>query len=305
MVAIWVLVGLIVSAISVSSLGAAFSIFGLRDLFAGASIAVAAMAGSLELAKFVLAAYLHQRWSHLNVLFKTYLSAAIVTLSLITSMGIFGFLSKAYQSASSVLEAETIKFETLKARQVHNDAEMARITKAIDEIPANRVTKKMQARAEAAPEINQLEQEARTIAQQLADANLHIVDVKQKVGPLIYVSRAFKMNIDDVVKYLILVLVCVFDPLAICLVIATSEAIETRKKALLAPKISPLIAQVDANGSAVAPAAPLAASSTPAAVSDPVANPAAETHGGDEIIKMSFVEEPLSSESQETSQEAG
>jgi hypothetical protein len=139
---------------------------------------------------------------------------------------------------------------------------------------------------------------------------LHIVDVKQKVGPLIYVSRAFKMDIDNVVKYLILVLVCVFDPLAICLVIATSEALETRKKAKLVAQSQPsFVAGPPASvGSVVSAAAPAVAPSV-AALSSETPSPSAAVepvpHGGDEIIKMSFVEEPLSSESQETSQEAG
>src|SRR5258706_15136638 len=109
MVALWCIIGLIVAAVSVSVLGASFSIFGLSQLFSGASLAIIAMATALEFAKFVLAAYLHQTWVRQNIIFKSYLSSAVVILSVITSMGIFGFLSNAYQSASSVLDSENIK----------------------------------------------------------------------------------------------------------------------------------------------------------------------------------------------------
>ena len=108
MIALWCVIGLIVATISVSTLGAAFSVVGLAALFSGAAKAVMAMAGSLELAKFVLAAYLHQRWSELNAIFKYYLVAAIIILSAITSLGVFGFLSDAYQSATVALEIQVL-----------------------------------------------------------------------------------------------------------------------------------------------------------------------------------------------------
>ncbi|MES2856646.1 MAG: hypothetical protein V4692_12320, partial [Bdellovibrionota bacterium] len=231
MVALWVLIGLIISAVAVSVLGAGFSVLGLRDLFSSAAIAVMAMASALEFAKFVLAAYLHQRWTHVNLFMRSYLLIAIVVLSVITSMGIFGFLSNAYQSASAVLEAETLKLQALQDQQGRNANEVARINRSIDEIPVNRVTKKMEARNEAEPLLQALTKQTEQIATQIAQANLHILEVKQKVGPLIYVSKAFKIDLDDVVKYLILILVSVFDPLAICLVVATSEAMEARRKA--------------------------------------------------------------------------
>jgi hypothetical protein len=236
MVTLWVIFGLIIAATAVSVLGASFSVLGLRDLFSGAAIAVMAMAGSLEFAKFVLAAYLHQRWKFLHLFFRSYLLLAIVILSVITSMGIFGFLSNAYQSASATLEAENIKLDALKGQQARNSAEIARMQKAIDEIPANRVTKKMAARAEAEPVINSLTKQTENLATQVDAANLKILEVKQKVGPLIYISKAFKLDLDEIVKYLILVLVSVFDPLAICLVIATSESLQARRLAKLQPQ---------------------------------------------------------------------
>lgn len=230
MTSLWIIIGLIIATVSVSVLGAAFSIVGLGALFSGAAVAVFVMAGALEFAKFVLAAYLHQRWQNCHKIMKIYMLFSIVILSAITSMGIFGFLSNAYQSASSVLEAENIKLEALKSRQLSNGSEIARINKSIEEIPANRVTKKIEARSLAEPAIALLVRDSQQIDVQITESNLKILEVKQKVGPLIYIAKVFKMDIDDVVKYLILVFVSVFDPLAICLVVATTEAIENRKK---------------------------------------------------------------------------
>ncbi len=230
MVPLWCIVGLILSAVSVSILGASFSVFGLGALFSGAVIAVSAMASSLELAKFVLAAYLHQKWDDLNLFFRSYLLMAVVVLSVITSLGIFGFLSDAYQSASSTMETENVKLQALQTQQTNLRAEIARVTALVNEIPVTRISKRLQARKESEPVIADLNQQIDAVQIKINDANLHILDVKKKVGPLIYISRAFNMDIDQVVKYLILILVMVFDPLAICLVVATSEALNSRRK---------------------------------------------------------------------------
>lgn len=229
MTPVWIILGLIIAAASVSALGAAFSIVGLGALFSGALLAVWVMAGSLEFAKFVLAAYLHQRWNHLRFIFKSYLVSSVVILSLITSMGIFGFLTNAYQSASSALDSETIKLDSLKTQQANNAAEITRLNKSVEEIPAARISKRIQARAEIEPSILELTKQNENLEKQITESNLRILDVKQKVGPLIYISKAFNIDIDTVVKYLILLFVTVFDPLAICLVIATSEALDSRK----------------------------------------------------------------------------
>lgn len=285
MVALWITIGLIISTVCVSVLGAAFSVIGIGALFSGAILAVWAMASSLELSKFVLAAYVHQRWPYLNVIYRSYLVFAIVVLSMITSMGIFGFLSDAYQSASTAIETETIKLEAEKAKKQGYLNEIARINKSIDEIPATRITKKMKARQEAEPAIALLNKQSEDIDKLITDGTLRMVEIKKKVGPLMYISRAFKMDIDDVVKYLILVFVSVFDPLAICLVIAMSQAIESRRNPQVTtaknsqPQPQPQQQQVQP---AASPETTAETSQTPAQHHTPDA---------DEAILMRFVDE--------------
>ncbi len=230
MVSLWITIGLVVATVSVSILGAAFSIFGLAALFSGQAAAVAIMAGALEFAKFVLAAYLHQQWKGLNIVFKSYLTASIIILSIITSMGIFGFLSDAYQSSTQTLDTETVNINALKIELESTKNEIARQNKFIDEIPVNRVTRRLEARAELEPVIAALVAKVGEIQKSINEADLKILEVKQRVGPILYISRAFKMDVDSVVKYLIMILVVVFDPLAICLVLAMTGAIESRKK---------------------------------------------------------------------------
>lgn len=229
MISLWITIGLIISATSVASLGAYFSIVGLGALFSGAALAIWIMAGSLEFSKFVLAAYLHQTWKNVNKIYRAYLVFAVMVLSLITSLGIFGFLSDAYQSASSVLEAENIKLDTVKNQQKLISNEILRLNRSIDEIPENRISRRLKARAEIEPTIKELNKKFENGEKVIAAANLTILEVKKKVGPLMYISRSFNMDIDTVVKYLILIFVSVFDPLAICMVIASTHALETRR----------------------------------------------------------------------------
>ncbi len=229
MISLWIIIGLIISTISVATLAAAFSVVGLGALFSGAMLAVFAMAGSLEFSKFVLAAFLHQRWNHLNKIFRSYLVFAIIILSLITSMGIFGFLSDAYQSASNAIETESLKLQYEKNKQNAVTNEIVRLNRSIEEIPVTRISKKLRARKEAEPMILELNQKFDASEKIISEMNLKVLEIKKKVGPLIYISKALNTDIDSVVKYLILIFVLVFDPLAICLVIATTQAIDSRK----------------------------------------------------------------------------
>lgn len=229
MISLWITVGLVIAAVLVSSLGAYFSIIGIGALFSGALIAVCLMAGSLEFAKFVLAAYLHQTWKNLNFVFKIYMTFAVITLSAITSIGVFGFLSDAYQSASTVLEGETIKLENVKKQQEMITAEIERLNYSVEEIPEERMSKRLAARQAIEPRILELNKKYADNEKTVTDSQLQILEVKKKVGPLIYISRNFNVPIDKVVQYLILIFVSVFDPLAICLVIASTYSIESRK----------------------------------------------------------------------------
>lgn len=297
---IWITIGLIISAICVSTLGAYFSIIGLGALFSGAVLAVWFMAGALELSKFVLAAYIHQRWKEIGGAFKYYLTFAIVVLSLITSLGIFGFLSDAYQSASTAIQSENIRLETEKNQMEMTRQEIARLNKAIDEVPDARITKKMKVRSEMEPAIAELTKKLEGYEKKISSYNLSIVEIQKKVGPLIYISRAFNIEIDAVVKYLILIFVLVFDPLAICLVIASSQAInsrsfpmpvlarkpedeaqETQKAPAASAVAAPIVPQAEVIPQApAAPVIPAVAAAIPAKEIDPFENA--------EIIEMAF-----------------
>src|SRR6185312_4039558 len=99
----------------ISTVGAIFSIAGLTHLFSGAPISVGIMAGSLEAAKLVVAGFLYRYWGHIGRTMRTYLSTAVVILSMITSLGIFGYLSHAYQKSSMATRTQQMKITALQS----------------------------------------------------------------------------------------------------------------------------------------------------------------------------------------------
>ena len=290
MISLWITIGLVIAAALVSTLGAYFSIIGIGALFSGALVAVCLMAGSLEFAKFVLAAYLHQTWGRINIAFKIYMTFAVITLSVITSIGVFGFLSDAYQSASAVLEGETIKLENIKKQHEMFTTEIERLNYSVEEIPEERIGRRLNARKAIEPRILELNQKIELNEKLITDSNLHILEVKKKVGPLIYISRNFNIPIDRVVQYLILVFVSVFDPLAICLVIAASYSIDSRKNGHNVQPVQqnsqPIVPPVQQPVEAVVAAA-VVAEKTEAKPEDVVAV------SDDVIVQMNFKDEPV------------
>ena len=119
------------SALAVSATAAFYSVTGLSKLFIGASFAVIIMAASLELAKLVIASYLYQYWTKTNILLKTYLTIAVLVLILITSVGIYGFLSSAYEQTASkniVVEKRIAIFSKMNKLLMENAASTKHMT---------------------------------------------------------------------------------------------------------------------------------------------------------------------------------
>ena len=250
------------SALSVSASAAFYSVSGLSKLFAGASLEVIIMAGSLEFAKLVTASLLYQYWDTINKTLRTYLSIATVILVLITSMGIYGFLSAAYQETYSKLSVvENQKgFIQQKIDFYQNDVnrydeEIKRISSNISTL-SNAKASTIQIRDTtvsggfrqsisttelrmAQNRIN-IEEENRKLAQQkrivasdsLQKFQLQVLEldnnteVAGELGPLQYLSSLTGYSMDKIINILLLIIIFVFDPLAISLVIASNFAFE-------------------------------------------------------------------------------
>ena len=247
------------SALSVSASAAFYSISGLSKLFAGASFEVIIMASSLEISKLVIASLLYQYWDTINKILRTYLMVATVILILITSMGIYGFLSAAYQQTASKagnMDAQVslveVKRDNIKEQLTVYTLEKENINKAIADLRAGLANNIVQYKdkdgniitSTSSATRNALERQLDQAITRQTDVNLkvdelntqlfeyetEIVDIKTgseiagELGPLKYLSGLTGIAMDKIINVLLLVIIFVFDPLAISLVIAANFA---------------------------------------------------------------------------------
>ena len=221
------------SALLIAGSAAAFSVYGLAKLFSGAFLSVVVMASSLELGKLVAASFLYRYWNFINWFQKVYMTLAVVVLIFITSAGIFGYLSNAYQGATLEFEKQSTELLTIEERieQLDEDKVFLKeeLEQAISELPDNYITAKRKLREEYNPQITQLNQELLEYKTKRADLEIQLVSTGVDVGPAIYLARTFGTDIDTVVKFFIFILIFVFDPLAVMLVIAYNQVLLQNK----------------------------------------------------------------------------
>ena len=256
------------SALSVSASAAFYSVTGLSKLFAGASTEVLIMAGSLEFSKLVIASLLYQYWDTINKVLRTYLSVACIVLVLITSAGIYGFLSAAYQETAALagsVDAQIALIETkrdnVKEQLAVYNEEKTSINSAVASLRDGLSNNVIQYKDPETGEIitttssstrraleKQLDQaiarqteinaKVDTLNEQLFGYETEIVEVQtsseigSELGPLKYLSGLTGLGMDRIINYLLLVIIFVFDPLAISLVVAANFAF-----AKLRPKV--------------------------------------------------------------------
>ena len=250
------------SALSVSASAAFYSVSGLSKLFAGATFEVIIMAGSLEVAKLVIASLLYQYWDTINKYLRTYLTIAAVVLVLITSMGIYGFLSAAYQETYQklIVNENQIEFLENKAKFYEDDviryeADLERISNNISTLSGAKATsiqvrdttsstgfrstvstaelRLSQSRINVEEENRKAIQVKREVAaDSLQNIKLEVLalqnnsDTVGELGPLQYLSGLTGTPMDRIINILLLVIIFVFDPLAISLVIAANFAFD-------------------------------------------------------------------------------
>ena len=231
------------SAISISIIAAGYSIIGLATLFAGAVVPIIAMGTALEIGKLVAASWLYQNWrSDVPKLLKTYLFTAIIVLILITSMGIFGFLSKAHldqiqPTTGNALNIQVIDKQINQQQVIVDRAEktLNSLDKALDKyIDMEYVTRGLKEREKQKPERDQLNKTISEATAKIVELNksksqieLEQIKIEAEVGPLKYVAELIygedaKSHFDSAVRLVILILIFVFDPLAVLLLIAAN-----------------------------------------------------------------------------------
>jgi len=233
------LVGL--SALCIAGSAAFFSVFGLSKLFAGATKEVIVMAGSLEFGKLISASFLYRYWDKVNKALRTYLLVGIITLVGITSAGIFGFLSNAYQGATIEFEKESTKllYKEDRLSQLEEDKIYLKdeLEIAISELPDNYITAKRQLRADYNPKVLEINDQILGVKAEIGNLKTALVETGVDVGPAIYLARVFGTDIDTVVKFFIFILIFVFDPMAVVLVICYNVVLLDRQGKNYKPKI--------------------------------------------------------------------
>ena len=231
------------SALFIAGSAAAFSVYGLAKLFSGAFISVVIMASALELGKLVTASFLYRYWNMINWFQKVYMTIATIVLIFITSAGIFGYLSNAYQGATLEFEKQSTELLTIEERieQLEEDKVFLKeeLEVAISELPDNYITAKRKLREDYNPQILEINNELLEYKKTRADLEIGLVSTGVDVGPAIYLARTFGTDIDTVVKFFIFILIFVFDPLAVMLVIAYNQALMDRTQKLPAYPSSP------------------------------------------------------------------
>ena len=232
----------LITALSISAVAAFYSIVGLMAIFSASAISIAVMGVVLEIGKLITASWLYQNWKKIPRLLKYYLTLAVVVLMFITSMGIFGYLSKAHidqgtGTAELYLKVERIDNSISSERKIIERAEkqIGMLDSALDKyIELGAITKGLGKREEQEEERNLLNTTVSNAQLRIDDLldektefNLQIKNFEAEVGPLKYISALFYGEdaldyIDRSVRYVILILVFVFDPLAVLLIIAAN-----------------------------------------------------------------------------------
>ena len=231
------------SAITISIIAAGYSIIGLATLFAGAVIPIIMMGSALEVGKLVAASWLYHNWdSNVPRLLKAYLFSAIIILIFITSMGIFGFLSKAHLDQVKPTSSNNIKIELIdnqiKSQQLIIDRAQKTLTlldKALEVyIDKEFVTRGLKERRKQEPErlelntaIKEASNEIGKLSEEKGTLSLEQNKIEAEVGPIKYVAELIygenaKDMFDHAVRVVILILIFVFDPLAVLLLIAAN-----------------------------------------------------------------------------------
>ena len=246
----------LITALGISAVAAFYSIVGLMAIFSASALSIAIMGIVLEIGKLITASWLYQNWKRVPFLLKSYLTIAVIVLMFITSMGIFGYLSKAHIDQGSGTSELYVKVERLDNRIISErkiitraEKQLSALDSALDKyLELGAVSKGLKKREDQEQErnsltdnINNAQSRIDKLLDEKSEYKLQINSFEVEVGPLKYISALVYGDealdyIDTAVRAVILILVFVFDPLAVLLIIAANmsfaEYNEKRKRAL-------------------------------------------------------------------------
>ena len=238
-------------ALAISGVAAFYSIVGLMAIFSASALSIAVMGSVLEVGKLATASWLYQNWKKVPRFLKYYLTGAVVILMFITSMGIFGYLSKSHIDAGTGTSELYVKLERLESNIESERKSISRAEGQLEKldfaleryIELNAVSKGLRKRDEQKPErdalsqtVNESQDKIDIYLDERAEIQLKIKSFEVEVGPLKYISALlFGENesvnyLDKAVRYVIILLIFVFDPLAVLMLIAANMSLKEEQQ---------------------------------------------------------------------------
>lgn len=224
------------AAFLIEGLGTAVSVIGLSTLF-GANPIIIALAISLDVGKLVVVSLLYNYWKRMGMVMKSYALLASVVTMVITSAGAAGYLTGEFQKAILGTQETVLKVSVLKEQQAKYEERKKQIDNQIANLPEKTtVNQRIRLMKQFQDEQKALQAKIDDIDKQLPELQLKQIGVEAKAGPILYISKAFDVPVEVAVKYVVMLIIFVFDPLAVFLMIAGNFLLEQRKKKVPEPE---------------------------------------------------------------------
>lgn len=217
------------SAFLIEGIGTYVSVVGLSSIFQ-ADIVIIILAVALDIGKVVSVSFLYKYWQKVNLLMKTYMTIAAIVLMGITSAGAFGYLSNAFQKAIAGTNESAVMITALSEEQVRLQKRKVEIDAQIAKLPDNMVRGRTTLIRQFGPEVQRINNRLVEIDKELPKLKVETLKKNVEVGPIIYIAEAFKVTPEEAVKWVIFIIIFVFDPLAIALLLAGNFLIERHKE---------------------------------------------------------------------------
>lgn len=217
------------AAFLIEGIGTYVSVVGLSALFSSNPIIIM-LAIALDIGKIVTVSFLYKHWKKLNFVMKTYMLVAAAALMVITSTGAAGYLSAEFQKAIVSTKESDIRVAALKEEKVKLEARKKEIDSQIANLPANVVKGRTKLMKEFKDEIEQTNVRITQIVKELPEIEISKAKEDSHAGPILYIAKAFNITVEEAVKWVILLIIFVFDPLAIVLIIGGNFLIDQNKR---------------------------------------------------------------------------
>lgn len=222
---------LMLSALFVASVAAYFSVIGFASMFPALYYPAMLIACSLEVGKLVSSSFLYRRWGTFPNIWRNAWVSMVIVLMVFTSGSLFGMLSSGYQQDSIPLKEITSKIDLLKKEELSLDTRKKEIDKQISQLPENYVSARQKLMKTFAPELEHINKRLPEITQEIQTLTTKKITQESHVGPIIFIASALGKEVDDAIKWIVLLVISIFDPLAVSLVImANMELVKYKQE---------------------------------------------------------------------------